>query len=97
MIRVTKEPEERQNELINIAEALFMEKGYDLTTVEEIVRKAKIAKGTFYYYFKFKSDILQFYELKDVKPAHANDSIFSTWVTTFIEKGIYYFFWFFNL
>ena len=58
MIRVTKEPEERQNELINIAEALFMEKGYDLTTVEEIVRKAKIAKGTFYYYFKSKSDIL---------------------------------------
>ncbi len=58
MIRVTKEPEERQNELIDIAEALFMEKGYDFTTIEEIVRKAKIAKGTFYYYFKSKNDIL---------------------------------------
>lgn len=58
MRRVVKEPEERRNELIDIAEALFMEKGYDYTTVEEIVTKAQVAKGTFYHYFKSKSDIL---------------------------------------
>ena len=58
MTRVVKEPEERRNELIDIAEALFIEKGYEHTTVEEIIKKAKIAKGTFYYYFKSKSEIL---------------------------------------
>jgi len=58
MTRIVKEPEERRNELIYIAEALFIEKGYEYTTVEEIVTKAQVAKGTFYHYFKSKSDLL---------------------------------------
>lgn len=58
MARIKKEPEERRNELIEIAEALFIEKGYDYATIEEIIKRAEIAKGTFYYYFKSKSDIL---------------------------------------
>ncbi len=57
-MRVVKEPEERRNELIDTAEALFIEKGYDNTTVEEIVRKTEVAKGTFYHYFKSKNEIL---------------------------------------
>ena len=57
-MRVVKEPEERRNELIDTAEALFIEKGYDNTTVEEIVKKAEVAKGTFYHYFKSKNEIL---------------------------------------
>jgi AcrR family transcriptional regulator len=57
-MRVVKEPEERRNELIDTAEALFIEKGYDNTTVEEIVKKTEVAKGTFYHYFKSKNEIL---------------------------------------
>ena len=38
---------------------LFMEKGFVKTTVDEIVRRANVAKGTFYLYFKDKSDVLQ--------------------------------------
>ncbi len=57
--RVTKDPEERKQELIDAAEDLFMEKGYEQTAVSDIVRKVQVAHGTFYYYFPSKEDILE--------------------------------------
>ena len=57
-IRITKNPEERRKELIAIAEQLFIKKGYEQTAVSDIVKKAKVAQGTFYYYFKTKEEIL---------------------------------------
>jgi AcrR family transcriptional regulator len=57
-IRITKSPEERRNELIDIAEQFFIKKGYEKTAVSDIVKKAKVAQGTFYYYFKTKEEIL---------------------------------------
>jgi len=41
----------RRQELLRIAYRLFMEKGYDNTTIEEIIGEAGIAKGTYYYHF----------------------------------------------
>jgi len=58
IIRITKNPEERKKELIDIAEQLFIKKGYEQTAVSDIVKKAKVAQGTFYYYFKTKEEIL---------------------------------------
>lgn len=57
MARITKDPEERRNQLINIAEELFTTVGYNNTAVSDIVKKASVAQGTFYYYFKSKEDI----------------------------------------
>jgi AcrR family transcriptional regulator len=57
MVRVVKDPEIRREELIDTAEELFVKKGYDETSVSEIVRKARVAQGTFYYYFKSKDEI----------------------------------------
>jgi len=37
---------------------LFRAKGFDAVTVEEITRKAGVAKGSFYTYFSTKSDII---------------------------------------
>lgn len=37
---------------------LFIEKGYEATTLSEIAAKAGIARRTFFYYFKSKDDIL---------------------------------------
>jgi AcrR family transcriptional regulator len=45
-------------ELIEISEKLFIKKGYEKTTVSDIVKRAKVAQGTFYYYFKTKEEIL---------------------------------------
>lgn len=44
--------------LYDCAAELFREKGYDSVSVKEIVRKAGVAKGTFYIYFSKKSDII---------------------------------------
>ncbi|MFC5069796.1 TetR/AcrR family transcriptional regulator [Flaviflagellibacter deserti] len=37
---------------------LFIEKGYEATTLDEIAAKAGISRRTFFYYFKSKDDIL---------------------------------------
>ena len=59
MARITKNAEERKQELINAAERLFLEKGYERTAVSDIVRLVHVAQGTFYYHFDSKSDILE--------------------------------------
>jgi AcrR family transcriptional regulator len=49
---------DKRNRLLCAARKAFAEKGYRKTTVDEIVEKAKVAKGTFYLYFKNKESIL---------------------------------------
>ena len=44
--------------IVESALELFNEKGFDGVSVEEITRKAGVAKGTFYTYFSVKSDII---------------------------------------
>lgn len=47
-----------KQQLYRCAMELFREKGYDQVSVDEIVRKAGTAKGTFYIYFSSKADII---------------------------------------
>jgi len=58
MARISKDPEERRQELVQTAYELFKEKGYDNVNVSDIVGKVGVAQGTFYYYFKTKLDVL---------------------------------------
>ena len=57
-MRTIKEPEERKKEILDAAEKLFADKGYGTATVNDILEAVKIAKGTFYYYFRSKEDVL---------------------------------------
>lgn len=57
-MRIVKDPDVRRAEILSIANQLFQSKGYSKTAVDEIVRQAGIAKGTFYHYFKSKEEIL---------------------------------------
>jgi AcrR family transcriptional regulator len=57
-MRVVKEPEVRKKEILDAAERLFACKGYGAATIIDILEAVKIAKGTFYYYFKSKEDVL---------------------------------------
>jgi AcrR family transcriptional regulator len=59
MTRVTKDPSARRRELITCAQNLFYTKGYDSTSVSDIVGEVGVAKGTFYYYFDSKLAILE--------------------------------------
>lgn len=64
--RITKDPEERKLELIDAAERLFMERGYEATAVSDIVQEVGVAQGTFYYYFPSKEEILEAIIEKDM-------------------------------
>jgi AcrR family transcriptional regulator len=59
MTRIVKDPDERRSELIAAAQQLFFTKGYETTSVSDIVKAVGVAKGTFYYYFDSKLAILQ--------------------------------------
>ncbi|MFW3146080.1 MAG: TetR/AcrR family transcriptional regulator [Thermoplasmatota archaeon] len=56
--RIVKEHEVRKKEIVETAERLFLEYGYEETPVELIIKEVGIAKGTFYHYFKTKEDVL---------------------------------------
>jgi len=58
MARISKEYHERKNELLNVAQELFFTKGYRQTSVDTIIKKVGVSKGTFYYYFKSKEDLM---------------------------------------
>lgn len=47
-----------REKIINTAWKLFYEKGFGETTINDILREADISKGTFYYYFRSKDDLL---------------------------------------
>lgn len=53
-----KDGKVRKNEILNIAESLFYSKGYNKTTINDILNESGIAKGTLYYYFKSKEEIM---------------------------------------
>lgn len=57
-MRITKEHEERKSEILDKAETLFYTKGYTKTTINDILHNVGIAKGTFYYYFKSKEEVM---------------------------------------
>ena len=46
----------RQEQILAAARKLFKEKGYDGTTIADIVKEAGVAQGTFYLYFSSKRD-----------------------------------------
>ena len=52
-----------KKDILEVAVTIFAEKGYEATSVDEIVEKAGIAKGTFYYYFRTKEQL--FHEIID--------------------------------
>jgi AcrR family transcriptional regulator len=59
MTRITKDPDVRRRELITCAQNLFYTKGYESTSVRDIVDEVGVAKGTFYYYFDSKLAVLE--------------------------------------
>ncbi|MEK3750972.1 TetR/AcrR family transcriptional regulator [Paenibacillus sp. FSL E2-8871] len=57
-MRVIKKAEERKNEILDAADELFGQKGFDGTSTNDILEKVGIARGTLYYHFKSKEDIM---------------------------------------
>lgn len=57
-MRISKTPEERKTEILDAAEYLFTTKGYSVTTINDILKAVGVAKGTFYYYFPSKEEVM---------------------------------------
>jgi AcrR family transcriptional regulator len=57
-MKVSKEYNERRNEILDVSGGLFSTKGYSKCTINDILDAVGIAKGTFYYYFKSKEEVL---------------------------------------
>lgn len=48
----------KRNRILDAAYELFSSKGMHMTAIDEIVKKAGVAKGTFYLYFRDKYDLI---------------------------------------
>ena len=57
-MRIVKDANERKNEILDAAEELFAAKGYEATSTGDILDRVGIARGTLYYHFQSKEDIL---------------------------------------
>lgn len=62
---------DKKQRLLDTAFSLFTDKGIKNTSIQEIVDKANIAKGTFYLYFKDK------YELQNVLITKKSEKLFN--------------------
>ena len=58
MARVAKDHRECRQEFLDAAHELFYTKGYNETSVNNILQKLDLSKGTFYHSFNFKEELL---------------------------------------
>jgi len=59
MGRIVKDPKQRRKEILDASRQLFLTKGYESTTLQDVMTTLNIAKGTTYHYFKSKGDLLE--------------------------------------
>ncbi len=59
MARIVKKPEERRREIIEAARDFFNERGHESVTMQDIMERLGIAKGTIYHYFTSKEQLLE--------------------------------------
>ena len=54
-----KYPEETVKLILDVSTRLFPEKGYDDTSLQDIINETKLSKGAIYHHFSSKEDILK--------------------------------------
>ena len=53
-MQITKDPQERKQEILETAMRLFQEKGYEKTSISDIAKAIGVAQGLCYRYFPSK-------------------------------------------
>ncbi len=59
MRRTKKESEATKERIIEAALYVFLEKGFSMTSVEDIVKSLDLTRGAFYWHFKDKDDVFR--------------------------------------
>lgn len=49
---------QKRKELLATAESIFLQKGYEQASIDDILKASGISKGAFYHYFKSKEEVL---------------------------------------
>src|SRR5215470_12302949 len=57
--RVVKPPAVRRAELIDVAQGLFLTRGYERTTINDVISATGVSKGAFYHHFRSKEELLE--------------------------------------
>lgn len=57
-MRIVKDADRTKKDILESAEKLFAQKGFDYTSTNDILKEVGIARGTLYYYFESKEAIL---------------------------------------
>ena len=76
----TKKGEDTYKNILEAAEQLFLEKSVSKVTINEIVQRTGIAKGTFYLYFESKEALI--WDFMDEKFGYADQ-----WIKEIVLKG----------
>ena len=58
-MRISKEPEERKQEILETAIRLFAQNGFEKTSISDIAREIGVAQGLCYRYFPSKDVLFQ--------------------------------------
>lgn len=81
MATVAEKKRLKRNKILEAAYELFASKGMHMTPIDEVVKKAGVAKGTFYLYFRDK------YELTDQIILHKSTQIVRQVLAEVREQG----------
>lgn len=58
-MRITKDPQERKDEILSTAMNLFYEKGFEKTSISDIAKELNVAQGLCYRYFSSKEILFE--------------------------------------
>ena len=72
-----KNPEQTIESIITVSEKLFLEKGYEKTSIQDIMNATGMSKGTIFHHFKSKEDILN---AVFAKQADESEQIIKEWL-----------------
>jgi AcrR family transcriptional regulator len=61
-----KTKNDKEERILNASIKVFSKKGYDLATIDEVAKKAKVSKGIVFFYFKKKENLIEKAALRSV-------------------------------
>lgn len=81
-----KYPEETVKQILDVSLKLFMEKGYEKTTIQDIVNNLGMSKGAIYHHFKSKEEIMNAISKRSFEENTYLDEIYNNSTLTGLEK-----------
>lgn len=95
MTRIKMAPETRRAQFLDCAQGLFFTRGYEATTVNDIIERAGLSKGAFYHYWDSKEALLDAFAervvaqvIEDAQPILDDPSLDAlARLNAFLEQG----------